>query len=154
MTKPAVWVQFIIKENNGGENNLLHLKYPTCRKLWLFLFFNYKDLRSQIVLSHPYPQLRLICGSFEFRSNYRKTSHFQYKNFGFYYLIHDWMQVVHSKFMANWENQYRASLSWGSMEFSAFLIFAVWTSSMTYLTFGKGNRVAKCKSFAIPMFIL
>ena len=60
MTKPAVWVQFIIKENNGGENNLLHLKYPTCRKLWSFLFCNYKDLRSQIVLSHPYPQLRLI----------------------------------------------------------------------------------------------
>ena len=116
--------------------------------------FVIKDLRSQIVLSHPYPQLRLICGSFEFRSNYRRTSHFQYKNFGFYYLIHDWMQVVHSKFMAYWENQYRASLSWESMEFSAFLIFAVWTSSMTYLTFGKGNRVAKCKSFAIPMFIL
>ena len=60
MTKPAVWVQFIIKKNNGGENNLLHLKYSTCRKLWLFLFCNYKDLRSQIVLSYPYPQLRLI----------------------------------------------------------------------------------------------
>ena len=73
MTKPAVWVQFIIKKNNGGENNLLHLKYPTCRKLWLFLFCNYKDLRSQIVLSYPYPQLRLICGSFEFRSNYGKS---------------------------------------------------------------------------------
>ena len=73
MTKPAVWVQFIIKENNGGENNLLHLKYPTCRKLWLCLFCNYKDLRSQIVLSYPYPQLGLICGSFEFRSNYGKS---------------------------------------------------------------------------------
>ena len=73
MTKPAVWVQFIIKKNNGGENNLLHLKYPTCRKLWLFLFCNYKDLRSQIVLSYPYPQLRLICGSFEFHSNYGKS---------------------------------------------------------------------------------
>ena len=72
MTKPAVWVQFIIKKNNGVENKLLHLKYPTCRKLWLFLFCNYKDLRSQIVLSYPYPQLRLICGSFEFRSNYGK----------------------------------------------------------------------------------
>ena len=72
MTKPAVWVQFIIKKNNGGENKLLRLKYPTCRKLWLFLFCNYKDLRSQIVLSYPYPQLRLICGSIEFRSNYGK----------------------------------------------------------------------------------
>ena len=73
MTKPAVWVQFIIKKNNGGENKLLNLKYPTCRKLWLFLFCNYKDLRSQIVLSYPYPQLRLICGSFEIRSNYGKS---------------------------------------------------------------------------------
>ena len=72
MTKPAVWVQFTIKKNNGGENKLLHWKYPTCRKLWLFLFCNYKDLRSQIVLSYPYPQLRLICSSFEFRSNYGK----------------------------------------------------------------------------------
>ena len=69
MTKPAVWVQFIIKKNNGGENNLLHLKYPTCRKLWLFLFCNYKDLRLRCL----YPKLRLICGSFEFRSNYGKS---------------------------------------------------------------------------------
>ena len=38
------------------------------------------------------------------------TSHFQYKNVGFYYLIHDWMQVVHSKFVKYWENQYRAPL--------------------------------------------
>ena len=73
MMTPAVWVQFIIKKNNSGENNLLHLKFSTCRKLWLFLFCNYKDLRSQIVLSSPYPKLRLICGSFEFRSNYEKT---------------------------------------------------------------------------------
>ena len=25
------------------------------------------------------------------------------------------------------------------MEFSAFLVFSVWTSSMTYLTFGEGE---------------
>ena len=43
------------------------------------------------------------------------------------------------KFAAYWKHQYRAPLSWGSMEFSAFLVFVVWTSSMTYSTFGKGE---------------
>ena len=49
------------------------------------------------------------------------------------------MQVVDAKFVAHWKQQYWAPSSWGSMEFSAFLVFAVWTSSMTYLTFGKGE---------------
>ena len=43
------------------------------------------------------------------------------------------------EFPAYWKHQYRAPLSWGSMEFSAFLVFVVWTSSMTYSTFGKGE---------------
>ena len=43
------------------------------------------------------------------------------------------------EFAAYWKHQYRAPLSWGSMEFSAFLLFVVWTSSMTYSTFGKGE---------------
>ena len=54
-------------------------------------------------------------------------------------IIHYQMQVVDAKFVAHWKHQYWAPLSWGSMEFSAFLVFAVWTSSTTYLTFGKGE---------------
>ena len=49
------------------------------------------------------------------------------------------MQVVDSKFEGYWKHQYWASLSWESMEFSAFLILAVWTTSITYLTSGKGE---------------
>ena len=49
------------------------------------------------------------------------------------------MQVVDSKFVGYWKHQYWASLSWESMEFSAFLILAVWTASITYLTSGKGE---------------
>ena len=49
------------------------------------------------------------------------------------------MQVVDSKFEEYWKHQYWASLSWESMEFSAFLILAVWTASITYLTSGKGE---------------
>ena len=67
------------------------------------------------------------------------TYHFQYRKVGFYYLIHYWMQVVDSKFVGYWKHQYWASLSWESMEFSAFLILAVWTASITYLTSGKGE---------------
>ena len=67
------------------------------------------------------------------------ASHFQYKKAGFLYLINYWMKVVHSKFVAYWEHQNWNALSWKSLEFSAFLIFAVWTSSMTYLTFAKGE---------------
>ena len=43
------------------------------------------------------------------------------------------------EFAACWKHQYWAPLSRGSIEFSAFLEFRVWTSSMTYLTFGKGE---------------
>ena len=43
------------------------------------------------------------------------------------------------KFAGYWKHQHWAPLSCGSMEFSAFLVFVVWTSSMTYLTFGKGE---------------
>ena len=46
------------------------------------------------------------------------------------------MQVVDSKFVGYWKHQYWASLSWESMEFSAFLILAVWTASITS---GKGE---------------
>ena len=49
------------------------------------------------------------------------------------------MQVLDSNFVACWKQQYWAPLSWGSMEFSTFLVFAAWTASMTYLTFGKGE---------------
>ena len=49
------------------------------------------------------------------------------------------MQVVDSKFVGSWKHQYWASLSRESMEFSAFLILAVWTASITYLTSGKGE---------------
>ena len=49
------------------------------------------------------------------------------------------MQVLDSNFVACWKQQYWAPLSWGSMEFSTFLVFAVWTASMTDLTFGKGE---------------
>ena len=41
--------------------------------------------------------------------------------------------------MGYWKHQYWATLSWESMEFSAFLILAVWTASITYLTSGKGE---------------
>ena len=49
------------------------------------------------------------------------------------------MQVVDTKFVVHLKHQYWAPLSWGSMTFSAFLVFSVWTSSMTYLTFGEGE---------------
>ena len=49
------------------------------------------------------------------------------------------MQVLDSNFVECWKQQYWAPLSWGSMEFSTFLVFAVWTASMTDLTFGKGE---------------
>ena len=45
------------------------------------------------------------------------------------------MQVLDSNFVECWKQQYWAPLSWGSMEFSTFLVFAVWTASMTDLTF-------------------
>ena len=38
MTKPAVWVQFIIKKNNGGENKLLNLKYQLAENYGCFCF--------------------------------------------------------------------------------------------------------------------
>ena len=66
VTKPAVWVQSTIKKIRVDDKNLLHLKYLTCQKLQLFFFCTYKDFLSEIVFS--YPQLRLICSSFEFRS--------------------------------------------------------------------------------------
>ena len=36
MTKPAVWVQFAVKENRVDGKNLLHLKHTTSQKLWVF----------------------------------------------------------------------------------------------------------------------
>ena len=36
MTKPAVWVLITVKKYRVNDKNLLYLKYPTCRKLWLF----------------------------------------------------------------------------------------------------------------------
>ena len=36
MTKPAVWVQFAVKKNRVDDKNLLHLKYTTSQKLWVF----------------------------------------------------------------------------------------------------------------------
>ena len=50
MTKPAVWVQFAVKENRVDGKNLLHLKHTTSQKL-CFFFCTYKDFLSQIVLS-------------------------------------------------------------------------------------------------------
>ena len=49
------------------------------------------------------------------------------------------MQVVDTKFVVHLKHQYWAPLSWGSMKFSAFLVFSVWTSLTTYLTFGEGE---------------
>ena len=69
------------------------------------------------------------------------------------------MQVADAKFVAHWKHQYWAPLSWRSMEFSAFLAFAVWTSSMTYLTFGKGelqnahHLLSLCSYFS-PCYII
>ena len=56
MTKPAVWVQFTVKRNGVDDKYLLHLKYPTCQKLWQLFFCSYKDFLSQIVLSYPQTQ--------------------------------------------------------------------------------------------------
>ena len=69
------------------------------------------------------------------------------------------MQVVDAKFVAHWKNQYWATLSWGSMEFSAFLVFAVWTSSTTYLTFGKGelqnaHHFPSLYSYSSPCYLI
>ena len=74
MTKPAVWVQFAVKENRVDGKNLLHLKHTTSQKLWFF-FCTYKDFLSQIVLSCA--QLKLMCSSFEFRSYYDKSDYFE-----------------------------------------------------------------------------
>ena len=57
------------------------------------------------------------------------------------------------------KHQYWAPLSWGSMEFSAFLLFAIWTSSMTYLTFGKGelqnaNHFLYLYSYFSPCYLI
>ena len=62
------------------------------------------------------------------------------------------------QFAAYWKHQYWAPLSWGSMEFSAFLVFVVWTSSMTYLTF-KGewqtaNHFLSLYSFFSPSYLI
>ena len=38
VTKPAVWVQITVKKYRVDNKNLLHLKYPTCQKLWMFFF--------------------------------------------------------------------------------------------------------------------
>ena len=36
VTKPAVWVQFAVKENRVDGKNLLHLKHTTSQKLFFF----------------------------------------------------------------------------------------------------------------------
>ena len=36
VTRPAVWVQITVKKYRVDDKNLLHLKYSTCRKLWMF----------------------------------------------------------------------------------------------------------------------
>ena len=36
VTKPVVWVQITVKKYRVDDKNLLHLKYPTCQKLWMF----------------------------------------------------------------------------------------------------------------------
>ena len=67
-------------------------------------------------------------------------SHFQYKKVAsITQSIIELMQVLDSNFVECWKQQYWAPLSRGSMEFSTFLVFAVWTASMTDLTFGKGE---------------
>ena len=67
-------------------------------------------------------------------------SHFNTKrSFSITQSIIELMQVLDSNFVECWKQQYWAPLSWGSMEFSTFLVFAVWTASMTDLTFGKGE---------------
>ena len=54
MTKPAVWVQYAVKKNRVDDKNLLHLKYPTCQKLWMFfLSVPMTVLLSKMVLSYP-----------------------------------------------------------------------------------------------------
>ena len=63
------------------------------------------------------------------------------------------------EFAAYWKHQYWAPLSWGSMEFSASLLFVVWTSSMTHLTFGKGewqtaNHFLSLYSFFSPSYLI
>ena len=69
------------------------------------------------------------------------------------------MQVVDAKFVAHSKHQYWAPLSWGSMEFSAFLAFAVWTSSTTYLTFGEGelqnaHHFPSLYSYSSPCYLI
>ena len=73
MTKPAVWVQFAVKENRVDGKNLLHLKHTTSQKL--FFFCTYQDFLWQIVLSCA--QLKLMCSAFEFRSYYDKSDNFE-----------------------------------------------------------------------------
>ena len=77
MKKPAVWVQFAVKENRVDGKNLLHLKHTFFQKLWVF-FCTYKDFLSQIVLSCA--QLKLICSSFESRSYYDRSDDLKEKN--------------------------------------------------------------------------
>ena len=69
------------------------------------------------------------------------------------------MQVVDTKLIAYLKQQYCAPLSWESMGISAFLIFAVWTSSTTYLTFGKGelqnvNHFLSLYSYFSPCYLI
>ena len=87
-------------------------------------------------------------------------SHFQYKKVAsITQSIIELMQVVDSNFVACWKQQYWAPLSWGSMEFSTFLVFAVWTALMTYLTFGKGelqnaNHFLSLYSYFSPCYLI
>ena len=57
------------------------------------------------------------------------------------------------------KHQYWAPFSWESMAVSAFLAFAVWTSSMTYLAFGKGelqiaNHFLSLYSYFCPCYLI
>ena len=87
-------------------------------------------------------------------------SHFQYKKVAsITQSIIELIQVVDSNFVACWKQQYWAPLSWGSMEFSTFLVFAVWTASMTYLANGKGelqnaNHFLPLYSYFSPCYLI
>ena len=67
MTKPAVWVQFEVKENRVDGKNLLHLKHTTSQKL---SFFSVLIKISFHKLFCPVPN---ICSSFESRSYYDRS---------------------------------------------------------------------------------
>ena len=87
-------------------------------------------------------------------------SHFNTKrSFSITQSIIELMQVLDSNFVECWKQQYWAPLSWGSMEFSTFLVFAAWTASMTYLTFGKGelqnaNHFLSLYSYFSPCYLI